>query len=260
MSRNPYAQPPITPDALELREPSRVSGLAVSSLVFGLLCCLPVTGFIATILGGASLVRISRSEGRLSGRGLAITGLVLGLIGTLFYIAAAVGVSMAVNQVGTYGPAIKAFQTGDRVAARGALNNAAAAKVTDEQMEAFRAAITSELGNYQRIPKGLGGWFRDYMAVGQQIQNAMPAGRSNQGIIPVPIHFEKGLAVAMVYFDEGSPTPGMPLAKNIQIITQSGKSIWLVPPDGSTGKSSVPPASSPATPQPPPEAPKPDKP
>jgi len=252
MSSSPYAQTPIGPDAMELREPTRVSALAVSSLVFGLLCCIPVSGFIGSVLGGASLVRISRSEGRLSGRGLAITGLVLGLIGTLFYIATLFGASLMMNQFGTYGNTVKAFQTGDRVVARAALANTTAAKVTDEQMETFRAAITSELGNYQRTPKGLGEWLRDYMTVGTLIQSAMPNGRNND-IIPIPVHFEKGLALAMIHIDQGSQTPGMPLAQNIQIITKSGKDIWLIP-EGSAAKPSSP---SPAAPQPPPtESPK----
>jgi prepilin-type processing-associated H-X9-DG protein len=65
--------------------PVATSGKAIASLVLGLLsCCFSIlAGIPALILGGLSLGDINRSGGRLTGRGFAIAGMVLGGIGTL---------------------------------------------------------------------------------------------------------------------------------------------------------------------------------
>jgi hypothetical protein len=58
------------------------SGMAIASLVFGLLFCIPfVAPIVAIFLGVLGLRDISRSGGRLKGQGLAIGGLVTGGIG-----------------------------------------------------------------------------------------------------------------------------------------------------------------------------------
>ena len=76
-----------------------MSGLAVASVVFGLLCCIPGSGLIGTILGGAGLIRISQSEGRLTGRGMAFFGLVLGLFGTVVWLALGTGLMYSLNRL-----------------------------------------------------------------------------------------------------------------------------------------------------------------
>src|SRR5262245_49312472 len=65
--------------------PKGTSRKAVASLVLGLLSflCTILTGLPAIILGIVSLRDIERSYGRLTGRGLAITGIITGSIGTL---------------------------------------------------------------------------------------------------------------------------------------------------------------------------------
>lgn len=79
------ASPPLPTGA-----PARTSGLAISSLVLGLLsfCLLAFTSIPGLICGIMGLRRIARSEAgglgpRLTGRGLAITGIVLSTITTL---------------------------------------------------------------------------------------------------------------------------------------------------------------------------------
>ena len=60
----------------------RTSGLAIASLVTGLLfwaCVVP--GIVAIVLGHVALESIDDSGGTKSGRGLAITGIVLGWVG-----------------------------------------------------------------------------------------------------------------------------------------------------------------------------------
>lgn len=64
------------------RPVSRTSGMALASLLCGLLTLgfCPLPGLVAILLGILALVFISQSRGELGGKGLAITGLVLGLL------------------------------------------------------------------------------------------------------------------------------------------------------------------------------------
>jgi prepilin-type processing-associated H-X9-DG protein len=68
-------------------KPSATSGRAIASLVLGALfffACL--SGVPAIILGRQALSEIDRSAGRLKGRWMAVTGIVLGVIGCLFTV------------------------------------------------------------------------------------------------------------------------------------------------------------------------------
>lgn len=65
--------------------PPKTSGLAIASLVAGLLFCLPGLNMIAGIgLGIAALVAINNRPRELKGQGLAIAGIVLS-VGSLFF-------------------------------------------------------------------------------------------------------------------------------------------------------------------------------
>jgi GYF domain 2/Domain of unknown function (DUF4190) len=64
--------------------PPRTSGLAVASLVLGILNLCGIGSLLATIFGAVSLGQIARSNGTLTGKGMAIAGLVLGIIGLGF--------------------------------------------------------------------------------------------------------------------------------------------------------------------------------
>ncbi|MEU1538752.1 DUF4190 domain-containing protein, partial [Actinacidiphila glaucinigra] len=63
-----------------------LDGFAVAALVAGLLCGLPVVG---VVLGAVALSRIKRTGDR--GKGLAVTGLVLSALGTLYLAVMAAG-------------------------------------------------------------------------------------------------------------------------------------------------------------------------
>jgi prepilin-type processing-associated H-X9-DG protein len=65
--------------------PAVTSGKAVASLVLGVLsfCALFLAGVPAIIFGALALRDVGRGRGRVKGQGLAITGLVLGIVGTL---------------------------------------------------------------------------------------------------------------------------------------------------------------------------------
>ena len=70
------------------------NGLAVGALVCGLLGFIPfVTSLVATCLGIAGMKRAGRIGGH--GRGMAIAGLVLGLVGLIVWTLIAVGYGVA---------------------------------------------------------------------------------------------------------------------------------------------------------------------
>ena len=82
MSDQPSPLPPVSPAA---SSPSRTSGLAIASLVLGILgltCILPIIGpILALILGIVALNQINKSRGTVTGQGQAVAGLVLGGVG-----------------------------------------------------------------------------------------------------------------------------------------------------------------------------------
>lgn len=60
------------------------SGLAVTSLVLGILGGVPTFSLLALILGGCALPEINRGEK--TGKGMAVAGLVLGILGTVGWL------------------------------------------------------------------------------------------------------------------------------------------------------------------------------
>jgi len=66
---------------------ARTSGLAIASLVLGILGLLPLCSLLALIFGVWALVAIGKAKDRLRGQGLAIAGTVLGGLGVLFQVA-----------------------------------------------------------------------------------------------------------------------------------------------------------------------------
>lgn len=60
--------------------PTRTSGLAIASLVLGLIWLGWAGSVLAIIFGRAALAEISASGGTVGGRGMAVTGLTLGII------------------------------------------------------------------------------------------------------------------------------------------------------------------------------------
>lgn len=74
------ANPPVVP---------RTSGMAVASLVLGLLGLCGIGSLLAVIFGHQALSQIDASNGMVTGRGMAIAGLVLGYLGlaaVLFFL------------------------------------------------------------------------------------------------------------------------------------------------------------------------------
>ncbi|HET8986916.1 MAG TPA: DUF4190 domain-containing protein, partial [Humibacillus sp.] len=78
----PLMPPPYAPEA---GQPTSTSGLAIAALCCGLAAFIPVVGVIAIVLGVVALNQL-RGTFR-GGRGMAIAGIVLGALGTLFWAA-----------------------------------------------------------------------------------------------------------------------------------------------------------------------------
>ena len=78
-------QPPLVSSvAPSSYKPSKTSGLAVASLIFGILsltCILPVVGSVlAVVFGIVALNKIGKSGGQITGQGQALGGLITGAI------------------------------------------------------------------------------------------------------------------------------------------------------------------------------------
>lgn len=61
--------------------PPRTSGLAVASLVLGIVWLCGIGSLLATVFGAVALKQIGDSRGSVTGKGMAIAGLVLGVLG-----------------------------------------------------------------------------------------------------------------------------------------------------------------------------------
>ena len=82
--------PPMPPEA-----PATTSGLAVAALVLGIagiVTCIPILGIIGLILGIVALTQIGNPMNRVGGKGMAITGIVLGTLSIFTSILMAIAI------------------------------------------------------------------------------------------------------------------------------------------------------------------------
>lgn len=81
--------------AYQVQKPARYDALAIPALICGVLSLIPVLGIIfgmlAIIFGIISIRKIDKSSEPLSGRGAAITGLIVGIIFLVLWIVLVVG-------------------------------------------------------------------------------------------------------------------------------------------------------------------------
>jgi Domain of unknown function (DUF4190)/Domain of unknown function (DUF1707) len=79
--------PPAPPAPAPVYAPrAPVNGLAVASLISGVLWMMWFGSLLAIVFGHVALGQINRSEGREGGRGIAIAGLALGYFGALTFV------------------------------------------------------------------------------------------------------------------------------------------------------------------------------
>jgi len=65
---------------------AKVSSYAVASLVLGLVWICGVGSLLAVVFGIMGIRQVNRSEGRITGKGLAVAGLVLGILGVALIV------------------------------------------------------------------------------------------------------------------------------------------------------------------------------
>lgn len=227
----------------------RVSGLAISSLVTGILCCIPGVGLLAMILGLSSMLAISRSDGRLSGRGMAIAGMVLGAIGSLWTMMLGLGTYSYMSAGHRYGMTYQLIEKGDYAGVKARLSPSLVRTITDEQLTEFKNRVSAEFGNFQGTPKGLADWFNSLVTAAKNSNQtaAQPNNSLAGNIMPVPLKFDKGVAFVVFQMDRSNSGGVLPRAiENIVVFTPSGKTIWLVEPAGSAAPSNPPPKPKPA--------------
>lgn len=245
---NPYANFGSSGADFDAPVAARTSILAITALVLGILCFIPGLGILALLLGGAAIILISRSQGRLTGLGLAVAGCVLGLVSTvvtLFLVVGAMGAMKTVNAamlqmlVPTQ-RALVAMENKDYKAARAEFSPTLAGLVTDEQMATFADEYQAKLGKFKASPQTFMDYMRGWMALGQQMgaNNPNMQQQNGQNGMPIPAEFDKGWALILVEFPPGfRPNPqaaGSGTApftiENLAIMQVDGKMSWLVDP------------------------------
>jgi len=239
MSQNPYAATTFNPGIIE---PPKTSVLAIISLVTGIVCCIPGLGLVASLLGSVALIRISGSGGRKSGTGLAVAGIVLGILASVMWVFIAIGAAQ-VGKMFTQGAGqiISSMQLTDANSMRVKLSPGAASVVTDARWAQFRSEIEAEIGPIQALPDGMIELLKGYGQVQGAMQSMQLSGRSDQ--FPVPVRGTTGWALMVIRVDQrgggASPDPAninfgeiiLKQALGVSVILPSGKEVVLFTPE-----------------------------
>lgn len=249
---NPYASFGKPGSDFETPVATRTSILAVAALVLSLLCFVPGLGVLALMLGGAAILLISRSNGRLGGLGLAVTGCIIGLVTSVIWVLFTIGIVSAMQTANAaFAPmlapaktALTSIEKNEYTTARAQFSPALAAAVTDEQLRDFHQQYQAEVGNFKSSPNSIVDYIRGFIGFGGQMGGNQGQMHQNQGqnTFPIPVEFDKGWALILVQMPAnfhpnpaatGSPQqPSLPASmpiENLGIFTTTGKEFWLIP-------------------------------
>jgi hypothetical protein len=209
--------------------PSRVSGLAVASLVVSILGCLPGVGLVGLILGIAALPGISRSNGRVGGRTLALLGIVFGLLTTLLWCGLVVGANSVVGGMAeAYGRPLKAMQQGQYDTMRTVIETPSNTTIPDEQFKAFSDRITSEWGTFESFPTGILSYFRGADEAGGLLAAAEQAqSRRLERAAPIPARFAGPPPAVTLVVLAISDNPATPKLDDLGVRARDGSMIWF---------------------------------
>lgn len=229
----------------EAPRPPRTSLAAVFSLVLGILaiiaCCIPFAnlsvGVVAAILGIVALVVIAGSGGSVKGRGMATTGLILGVVGAALGLTFFLGSRAIQAMLGKYEPVTMAALSEDRATLQGALSSAAAARLTDEELRQFSQAAEAAMGSPVSVSVSWRAMFE-----GMKIVTENPAGPGAQNryamhghqALPGLATFSNGKAGVLIVMDQSQQPAQAPTGAvvNIAIVPPGGGPvIWLYDPD-----------------------------
>lgn len=247
MSQNPYAQPYPQqyqqPPGYGMQAPPRTSALAILSLVCSLLCCIPGPSILGVLFGGVALLAIGMSGGRVKGVGLAISGLIIGIVVTVIWIAMAIGAMGLGTMFGKMvDPALKGLAARDVTQTQSAFVSSAHGSIDRGRVQEFGRLVEDTYGQYERMPEGIGELIGEWGTifsdpnVGQATQTAQNQ-FGQDGVFPMPAKFDTGWHAIMIYMDSSgsqtNQTSGMPLLHDIGIVLDDGSLVWLVSDAGS---------------------------
>lgn len=204
--RNPYAD---DGGYDELAGPERTSALAVVSLVMSLLCCIPGLGVLGAGLGVGALLGISGSRGRVGGKGLAVAGIIVGILVSVAwvggYVAFQKGVGELLSKTGTI---VGTLDSGDYDGFRGT-SSSPASDLSDADYAAFVAAYRAQLGGYAGVPDSAWEYIQNFgnPTLAQSMQGSPPA----QNAIPVTVEFDNGMTIVFLVASQTSGNPFSPI-------------------------------------------------
>jgi hypothetical protein len=232
----PFPAPGQRPDYAHHAEalipvPQRLSIAAVLSLALALTCFIPMTGALAVVLGTTALFLIGRSQGRLGGRGLAIGGIVVGLIVTGLWIGMAIGVSSVLRSGAAVARTLfTALERDDLTAARAMFHRSADADLLDDDLRGFSVSTRTAVGDFVSAPVGL--WDAMTTYLGAISRNPVtPADLEHLGgptQFPVVVRFTRGVGV--LYLALETPAGVDPFSGNLYnvlLVTESGTRVLL---------------------------------
>lgn len=209
-------------------EPERTSIAAILGLVCSCIgCCGGLTAIPGIFLSIFGIVGISKSKGRVGGMGFAIAGLLIGLLTLALWGAAFGGAVFAGKQMDSaivqpvFGM-LDDLEADDFDAARAVLGKPAA-DASDEELIAFRDAYLAMLGPVVSTPNGLIEYIQDVIEVGESMSDF--SGRSN--MIPIPMEFDQGKGLVLIFFDQNQANGGAPIPTEIVILDGNGNAVSL---------------------------------
>lgn len=216
-------------------EPERTSILAILSLIASLICFIPLIGVLGALLGVFALFRISSSGGRVKGTGLAVAGIIIGLIFSTVWIGIGFAIQSAVSQIPQVANVMVDIENDAPDAVRSGMDPRVHSIVTDDQIDSFRAEYQAAMGSFIEVPRGLGNLFGAYASLGQSM-NALnsPQAPYTGETIPIPGTFDQGEGLLLLAFDQSSAqrTSGAtaPAYINVGVLTPNDGIIWLYDP------------------------------
>jgi hypothetical protein len=110
MSQFPPPPPPaFAPGPIPPGQPQGSNGLAITSLIMGILSCIPGVGLLAILFGMLGLGKAK--DPRIGGKGLAIVGMVLGFLSIVVYLGVGYGFYWGVGKFKAMAePGVKFFE------------------------------------------------------------------------------------------------------------------------------------------------------
>ncbi len=220
-------------------EPERTSILALLSMICSIICCIPGLSILGTLMGIGALVTIGGSNGRVGGRGMAWTGVIVGVLVTMLWGGAIIGVAsgarVLMGWVGAIDPNLQAIDNSDYATARQLLSPSAQTAATDEAFEAFRTELAASVGGFDSQPTSFGEWITVFGALGQSINSYQTASLSPMPAVYTFENGESGLVLLMLSKQPsnnagGDPnSPFMGLVEDIIVILPDGSEIKLLP-------------------------------